>query len=87
MAMTAAGNDLVETPAMCWCCGNRTVGTSVVRLHSHPEVGVCFRCIRWLEQQKHTIERRTGQASWWHQLQYRALKRYHQIGKGRPGDK
>lgn len=64
MAMTAIGGDSVEPPAPagCWCCGDPTVSGSVVRLGAHPEVGVCFRCVKVLARRKREIERRTRAA-------------------------
>jgi hypothetical protein len=87
MAMTAPDRNLVEPPEGCWCCGDRTAGASLVRLHAHPEVGVCFRCIQWLDEQRDAIGRRTGQVRsgpWWRQLQDRAAAAYDQFRK-RPG--
>jgi hypothetical protein len=46
----------------CWCCGDRTVRASLLRLGEHPEVGVCFRCVRVLARRKREIERRTRAA-------------------------
>ena len=34
----------------CWCCGNDKLETDLVRLGSHPEVGVCLNCARWLQR-------------------------------------
>ena len=68
MAMTALGFDHLEPPAIpaCWCCGDRTVSASLLRLGDHPEVGVCFRCVKVLAIRKRTIERqtRTAPAGW-----------------------
>ncbi len=77
MARTAVGSDWVEptTPTGCWCCGDRTVAASLVRLGEHPEVGVCFPCIKVLarkrEIQRHT---RAAPAGWplWRRVQHRA---------------
>ena len=48
-----------------------------MRLTEHPEVGVCFRCVRELGKRKRVIERTTrsklpGSWSWWRRVQYRA---------------
>jgi hypothetical protein len=32
----------------CWCCGRALGETELTRLGSHPEVGVCAGCARWL---------------------------------------
>jgi hypothetical protein len=58
----------------CWCCGDRTVVASLLRLEQHQEVGVCFRCIERLRQRKRTIERMTRHAPpgpWRRRLRYR----------------
>jgi hypothetical protein len=60
------------------------VGARLLRLHSHPEVGVCYRCVRWLGRQEDAIELRTGEAPWWRTFQHRAAQRYAQIVKRRP---
>jgi hypothetical protein len=78
MAMTAVGSDWVEPPGIpgCWCCGDRTVAGSLVRLGEHPEVGVCFRCLKYLDRRKREIQRLSRSAppgwSWWRRLRYRA---------------
>ncbi|WP_235079221.1 hypothetical protein [Amycolatopsis orientalis] len=36
--------------AGCWCCGGAFPEAELVRLGSHPEVGVCLRCARWLRR-------------------------------------
>ena len=75
MARTAVGGDHVERPSPgCWCCGDRTVAGSLLRLGEHPEVGVCFRCVNWLNRRKREIERMTRHAPpgpWRRRLQYR----------------
>jgi hypothetical protein len=38
-----------STPA-CWCCGAEFDERDLVRLGSHPEVGVCFGCARFLQR-------------------------------------
>lgn len=79
MALTSVGSDSLEPPGGptgCWCCGDRTVQASVVRLGEHPEVGVCFRCVRVLARRKREVQRRTKAApdGWpfWRRVQYRA---------------
>jgi hypothetical protein len=78
MAMTAVGSESLEppTPPGCWCCGDDTVQASLVRLGDHPEVGVCFRCVRVLRKRMRAIERQTWRAprqwSFWRRVQYRA---------------
>jgi hypothetical protein len=78
MAKTAVGSDWLEPPATpgCWCCGDRTVEGSLVRLGEHPEVGVCFRCLKDLARRKRAIQRlaRATPAGWpwWRRVQYRA---------------
>jgi hypothetical protein len=64
MAITAVGGDFDGPAGLsgCWCCGDRTVTASLVRLGDHPEVGVCFRCIPVLVRRKREIERRTRAA-------------------------
>jgi hypothetical protein len=42
--------------AVCWCCGNPFPDQDLVRLGQHPEVGVCFRCARWLDRR--AVQRR-----------------------------
>lgn len=37
----------MERPT-CWCCGNSFDEGDLSRLGSHPEVGVCAGCARWL---------------------------------------
>ena len=81
MALTAVGSDFLEPPETsgCWCCGDRTVEASLVRLGEHPEVGVCFRCVRVLARRQRAIKRQTHRTrslpsgwSWWRRVQYRA---------------
>jgi hypothetical protein len=48
---------------------------SLLQLHEHREVGVCFRCIDVLAKRKRTIEHMTRKAPpgpWWRRLQFRA---------------
>jgi hypothetical protein len=64
MAMTATGGDFGRPPAStgCWCCGDQTVRASLLRLGEHPEVGICFQCVRLLARRKREIQRRTRAA-------------------------
>jgi hypothetical protein len=64
VAMTAIGGDFGRPSevAGCWCCGDRTVRASLLCLGEHPEVGICFRCVRVLARRKREIERRTRAA-------------------------
>lgn len=34
----------------CWCCGNTFEERELTRLGTHPEVGVCAGCARWLHR-------------------------------------
>ena len=73
---TAIGGDFLgPADSGCWCCGDRTVGASLVRLGEHPEVGVCFRCVKSLQNRKREIERRTRSAPMylprWRRVLYR----------------
>jgi hypothetical protein len=34
----------------CWCCGSPSPETELIRLGSHPEVGVCLGCAHYLHQ-------------------------------------
>ena len=78
MAIAAVGFDQVEPPGDpgCWCCGDRTVAASLLRLGDHPEVGVCFRCVKVLARRKRELERQTRAApeGWplWRRVQFRA---------------
>ena len=61
--MTAVGGDYVEPPDPgCWCCGDRTVRASLLQLDAHREVGVCFRCVDYLNKRKRAIQRMTRRA-------------------------
>ena len=77
MATTAIGRDFDgEEPPIsgCWCCGDRTVQASLLRLGEHPEVGVCFRCVRTLARSKRALERATRKGpsgTWWQRVAYR----------------
>jgi hypothetical protein len=73
MTTTAVGAEFADEPG-CWCCGDRTVRVSLLRLDRHQEVGVCFRCVRQLARRKRAIERLTRHAPpgpWWRRAQYR----------------
>jgi len=64
MPMTAVGSDEMRPPDQpgCWCCGDRAVRASLLYLSDHPEVGVCFRCVKVLANRKRAIERATRRA-------------------------
>jgi len=64
MARTAVGGGFEEPAEVpgCWCCGDRMVRGSLLRLGEHPEVGVCFRCVPVLACRKREIERQTRAA-------------------------
>jgi hypothetical protein len=52
-------------PSQCWCCGERYPEAELHRLGSHPEVGVCTDCARWLYRratQRHHEQRRSVSA-------------------------
>ena len=36
--------------AFCWCCGNTFDESDLTRLGTHPEVGVCRSCAKWLHR-------------------------------------
>ena len=75
MQRTAAGGDFDAPQPGCWCCGDRTVSASLLRLEGRPEVGVCFRCVGWLGERTRAVEVRARHAPpspWWHRLQFRA---------------
>jgi hypothetical protein len=38
------------TAPVCWCCGHQFDERELVRLGSHPEVGVCLGCARDLQR-------------------------------------
>lgn len=48
--MTAVNPDADTdvTAERCWCCGNEFTPAELTRLGSHPEVGVCANCAKWL---------------------------------------
>ena len=49
-AAAATESDAAK-PLACWCCGSAYQEAELVRLGSHPEVGVCLRCAQFLHQQ------------------------------------
>jgi len=49
-AARAIESDAAE-PLECWCCGSGYPESQLVRLGSHPEVGVCLRCAHFLHRQ------------------------------------
>jgi hypothetical protein len=75
MARTAMAGDFASRSDGCWCCGDRTVRASLLRLRARPEAAVCFRCVNDLSRRKRELERmtRAGPAGpWWRRLQFRA---------------
>ena len=76
MTRTAVDDEFAAEPEPgCWCCNDRTVVASMLRLDRHQEVGVCFRCVDRLAKRKRQIARMTRHAPpgpWWRRLQYRA---------------
>ena len=88
MVMTASDTNLVDAPDECWCCGDRTAGATRLRLHAHPGVGICVRCVAWLGRQRVVMARSTGAAptgSLWEQIQDRAAGAFDGLRKGRSG--
>jgi hypothetical protein len=39
-----------EEQPTCWCCGGVFAEDDLVRLGCHSEVGLCFRCARWVQR-------------------------------------
>jgi hypothetical protein len=48
--VTVADETFQPSAPLCWCCGNQFEENDLVRLGSHPEVGVCFNCARFLHR-------------------------------------
>lgn len=48
--MSLAPESVQASTPVCWCCGNEFAERDLVRLGSHPEVGVCFGCARFLQR-------------------------------------
>ncbi len=46
--MTTTSEAVQENDRECWCCGGAYPESALVRLGSHPEVGICPRCVRFL---------------------------------------
>ena len=44
---TAAGQ---TDESSCWCCGQPRSEGTLVRLSSHPEVGICVSCVHFLRR-------------------------------------
>jgi len=36
--------------SLCWCCGGTRSENALVRLGSHPEVGICLDCVHFLRR-------------------------------------
>ncbi|WP_330473505.1 hypothetical protein [Terrabacter sp. C0L_2] len=47
--MAVAAQEEAQRPT-CWCCGNAFDEHDLTRLGTHPEVGVCAACARWLSR-------------------------------------
>ncbi len=51
--MSAALGDLEPVPSPapeCWCCGAAVEEAALTRLGTHPEVGLCADCARWVHR-------------------------------------
>ncbi|GAA1567868.1 hypothetical protein GCM10009742_07250 [Kribbella karoonensis] len=48
--MTEQAETVRAVTPRCWCCGGEFAERELVRLGSHPEVGVCLRCVRFLQR-------------------------------------
>jgi hypothetical protein len=48
--VTVAPESSQHAAPACWCCGGGFDEQHLVRLGSHPEVGVCFGCVRFLQR-------------------------------------
>ena len=48
--VTAAEETFQPTAPVCWCCGGEFDERDLVRLGTHPEVGVCLGCARYLQR-------------------------------------
>ncbi|WP_371406803.1 hypothetical protein OHA10_14945 [Kribbella sp. NBC_00662] len=48
--MSVADETSQASAPLCWCCGNQFEEQDLVRLGSHPEVGVCSGCARFLHR-------------------------------------
>ena len=53
MRTAMATEDMPPEPLIerCACCGRTDMGVHV-RLHCHPEIGLCDRCLVWLNGQR-----------------------------------
>ncbi|WP_300602564.1 hypothetical protein [Trebonia sp.] len=40
----------------CWCCGRAAAEDTVVRLGSHPEVGICVNCVHSLRRRARDLQ-------------------------------
>jgi hypothetical protein len=43
-------DDEAEPQPRCWCCGRLQSEDRLIRLGTHPEVGVCFPCAKFLHR-------------------------------------
>lgn len=48
MTAIEADDETGETGQRCWCCANEFRPAELVRLGSHPEVGLCANCAKWV---------------------------------------
>jgi hypothetical protein len=48
--MSVAPEAVQASTPVCWCCAREFDERDLVRLGSHPEVGVCFGCARFLQR-------------------------------------
>ncbi|TCC50591.1 hypothetical protein E0H75_10295 [Kribbella capetownensis] len=48
--MSEPSETVQVSTTQCWCCGAEFDERDLVRLGSHPEVGVCFGCARFLQR-------------------------------------
>ena len=54
MATAAVEHEQAEQP-FCWCCGNTFEESDLTRLGTHPEVGVCRGCAKWLHRRARSV--------------------------------
>lgn len=56
--IVAAGGEPAPSIDTCWCCGAVVGDTELARLGSHPEVGVCEDCARFLHRRAQALRDR-----------------------------
>jgi hypothetical protein len=49
-SMTLAPESLRHVRAHCWCCGKAYDDEDLIHLGSHPEVGICHGCAKFLHR-------------------------------------